>query len=154
MKQIQNKHNSKEQNQIITAATTTISGGLFPPPEMLKGYQNISPDIMERIIRFTEINGEHRMKIDKEIMNHQKTLIDNSHTKNMTEIKQQNKGQNFAFGVVIMFLGASLFSAFNSYETLSIVLGSATAATGIVNAFLKVRQNKNNIDAATLPTDT
>jgi len=32
-----------------------------------------------------------------------------------------------------------LFAAFNEFETLALVLGGATATTGIVNAFLKIK---------------
>jgi uncharacterized membrane protein len=130
MKQMQNKQQFDEQHQIISA--TTISSSPFPPPETLEKYKEIDPNLVERTFQYTEINGQHRREMEKDALN-------TMHKENMTELKQQDKGQIYAITVVALFLGTSLFSAFNGFETLSIVLGSATAITGIVNAFLKIK---------------
>jgi uncharacterized membrane protein len=137
---------------VILAQQTMISSP-FPPPEILERYKEIDTELVERSFHYTEINGQHRRELENDQLKLERIVIENSHTENMTEIKQrgsnQSRGQVFAFSLTILFLGSTLFSAFNGYEMLSLVLGGlggVSILTNIVNAFLRKGNGKNKND--------
>ena len=80
MKQIQNKTQPEEQHKIISA--TTISSSPFPLPEELKQYNEINPELVDRVFRYTETNSVQRWEMENK-------TIDAIHKENMTELKQR-----------------------------------------------------------------
>jgi len=87
-----------ENHRIISA--TTISSSPFPSPDVLERYNKVKPELVDRVFNYIEKNSEKRWELEKELVNNQKTIIDNSHTRNMQKIKQQGKGQNiFVCGI-------------------------------------------------------
>ena len=98
----------------------------------MKGYEDTVPGSANRIIPMAEKRLDNKMQISNDEMKLDDFAV-------REQFKQSGRGQYFAITVVGMFLGTSLFAAFNGFETLSLVLAGATAITGIVNAFLKIK---------------
>ncbi len=46
----------------------TSFGGPLPPPELLQHYKAIQPDLVERIMRLTEDEAEHRRAMDIKVV--------------------------------------------------------------------------------------
>jgi len=134
-KSLEERSNLEEQHNMFMLGKQTMISSPFPPPEMLQAYKDIEPNIMERIIKFTEDNGEHRRELEKQ-------SIRIASQQNMIEIKQRGRGLNYAFILAILSLASSVLTGFYGLEILSCIL-AGTTITSVVVAFLK-KGNDNN----------
>lgn len=65
------ENNPQERNkpsQVRVATSVEISGPI-PPPQMLQQYNNIVPDAAERIIRMAEKQSDHRIALERKVIN-------------------------------------------------------------------------------------
>ena len=136
-KQPDNFNDEQSKPSFVIEQQMTFSQQQHVPAQIIKEYNEINPNYGERVLTNTEINGQHRRDIENK-------RLDYIHELNRAELKLRGRGQICALVVIPMFLGASLFSAYNGWEMLSIVLGGATAITGVVNAFLKKGNNNES----------
>lgn len=90
---------SDDQRKVIVGALYAIEEsssfrGPLPPPEMLKGYESVLPGASERILKMAEKQQDHRMYIEKTIVERQ--------------IRQSGNGQIWG-GILSALFGAIAF---------------------------------------------
>ena len=64
------ENNSQPRNspQNLKVITHTEISGPIPPPQVLQQYNSIVPDAAERIIRMAEKQSEHRMYLERKVV--------------------------------------------------------------------------------------
>lgn len=50
--------------------TQSYYQGAIPPPEMMRGYAEISPDLPNRIVTMAEKNADHRRLSERKVLNY------------------------------------------------------------------------------------
>lgn len=113
----------KDKQEIILAGITKITtfSGPIPPPELLRGYEDILPGAADRIISMTEKQLDHRTSMESTIVN--RTLT------------QKNTGMIFGFLIVLCILGIVVLLIFEGYITLAAILGTTTLL-GVASIFV------------------
>src|SRR3989338_7839901 len=53
----------------VVAAEFSGFSGPIPPPQILQQYNNVVPDAAERIIRMAEKQSDHRMDLERKVVN-------------------------------------------------------------------------------------
>lgn len=112
-----------EQRKVIIGALYAVEEsssfrGPLPPPEMLKGYERILPGASERILSMAEKQQEHRMHIEK-------TIVDR-------QTKQSGNGQiwggvlAFLFGLITFILG------YTGHDVLAGTIGTTTIISLVI----------------------
>jgi uncharacterized membrane protein len=130
----------KEKKQAIINAIVGVSiyqastfSGPIPPPELLKGYNEVVSNGAERILSMAEKQSSHRMKIEDYAIKE--------------ELKQSRLGQlfGFALGLIGMILAAVL--AIMGHEAIAGIFGTTTII-GLVTVFVlgKKAQQQNLSD--------
>lgn len=113
LKPILKKLGEKEQKTIVSAmiALTVKRSwtGPIPPPNILLGYNEVVPDGAERILRMAEKQSDHRMEIEKTVINR--------------ELNQSGRGQNYAVFIVVVVLLASFTLIYLGHDVAGGVLG-------------------------------
>jgi len=100
------------EQQIVVKALIQVKRtwtGPMPPPDILAGYNDIIPDGAERILRMAEKQSDHRMDMEKIVVNR--------------ELNQSGRGQNYALIIVILVLIASFSLIYLGHEVAGGVLG-------------------------------
>jgi len=82
----------------------------MPPPDFLKGYNEIIPNGAERILAMSENQSEHRMQLEKTVIG--------------SELSQSEKGQNYGLIIALSFLVGSVFLIYTGHDTAGGILGS------------------------------
>ena len=98
----------------------TFSGPI-PHPTILKGYEEVLPGSADRILSMTEKEGEHRRKIETE-------LVKNDNIRSYL-------GQIAGFTIAIVGLGGSIYLGINDKVWASGIMGAGTL-TGLVTVFV------------------
>ena len=99
----------------------TFSGPI-PHPTILKGYEEVLLGSADRILSMTEKEGEHRRKIETE-------LVKNDNIRSYL-------GQIAGFTIAIVGLGGSIYLGINDKVWASGIMGAGTL-TGLVTVFVK-----------------
>ena len=99
----------------------TFSGPI-PHPTILKGYEEVLPGSADRILSMTEKEGEHRRKIETE-------LVKNDNIRSYL-------GQIAGFTIAIVGLGGSIYLGINDKVWASGIMSAGTL-TGLVTVFVK-----------------
>lgn len=102
-------------NQSITFS------GPIPHPTILKGYEEVLPGSADRILSMTEKEGEHRRKIETE-------LVKNDNIRSYL-------GQIAGFTIAIVGLGGSIYLGINDKVWASGIMSAGTL-TGLVTVFV------------------
>lgn len=99
----------------------------LPPPEVLKGYDEILPDGANKIVEIIESQSQHRKDMENRVVN---------------EILRESKwGQLFAFILGILgIISATILGIYGKVVVASIVGGGSLV--GLVTAFLWGKSNK------------
>lgn len=105
----------------ISIRKASSFSGPIPPPELLKGYNEVVKDGAERIVTMAEKQSNHRMKLEDHAIRE--------------ELKQSRLGQVFGFvlGIVGLLLAAIL--AILDHETIAGIFGTTTIL-GLVTVFV------------------
>lgn len=113
----------KDKQEIILAGITKITtfSGPIPPPELLRGYEEILPGAADRIISMTEKQLDHRTNMESMIVN--RTLT------------QKNTGMILGFLIVLCILGIVVLLIFKGHITLAAILGTTTLL-GVASIFV------------------
>lgn len=98
----------------------TFSGPI-PHPTILKGYEEVLPGNADRILSMTEKEGEHRRKIETE-------LVKNDNIRSYL-------GQIAGFTIAIVGLGGSIYLGINDKVWASGIMSAGTL-TGLVTVFV------------------
>ncbi|TRU01508.1 MAG: DUF2335 domain-containing protein [Microcystis aeruginosa Ma_OC_LR_19540900_S633] len=98
----------------------TFSGPI-PHPTILKGYEEVLPGSADRILSMTEKEGEHRRKIETE-------LVKNDNIRSYL-------GQIAGFTIAIVGLGGSIYLGINDKVWASGIMSAGTL-TGLVTVFV------------------
>lgn len=138
---------SAETSRPTTAETVSTSisfTGPLPPPGFLQRYEEISPGLAERLVRYAEGEAEHRRAVEKLIVETQCGESRAYHA----EVK---RGQVCAVVITLAALAAGAYTAVNGQPLAGGVLGTA-GVTGIVMSLVLGR--KASQEQHTLPAQT
>ncbi len=102
--------------------------GPLPPPDVLRGYEEICPGIANRIMVSFENEGVHRRDLEKDDQNNQTTALKAS-------IKQRTVGQIMAFSLAVFALSTAGFLSYHGHVLVPSIIGGTTLI-GIVASFL------------------
>lgn len=105
--------------------------GPIPPPEDLRGYEEVLPGASNRIVTMAEENSKHRRSMEK-------TIIEGN-------ISLSKRGQWMGFFLAIFFVFIALFLAFKGYQKLGGILITTTLIGALVIFVLHERpwESKN-----------
>jgi uncharacterized membrane protein len=102
---IQEENQAIQRSQLV--AVSQYRAGILPPPDELERYEQIEPGITNRLLQTFEDQVKHRIDIEK-------TVIEG-------DSKRANRGQVFAFIIVMVVLGISVFLMMNGYSISGLV---------------------------------
>jgi uncharacterized membrane protein len=108
--------------------TRTRFSGPLPPPEILKGYEDVLPGSAERIIRMTEKQQAHRIQIESSVVEE--------------NCRSQRRGLHYGFAISLLVILGGFFLIYEGKN----ITGAAvviTAVAGLVGVFVygKVKQS-------------
>ena len=139
-----NRKNTPSANKAQTVArqenaSLTIHGhqysGPIPPPEILNGFEQITPGSAERILYMAEENGRHQREMEKIAMTGTfRTVL---------------LGQVFGFLIGILSFAACIITLYMGSENTAMTIAGFTI-TGLVAVFVTGRfKPTNNTNAIT-----
>lgn len=121
----------KSQNNGTLRVQTATFRGPLPPPDILRGYDDICPGAAERIIATYESEVSHRHEMER-------SLVQADIAVQVTIPGQVRLGQVFAFLICIGFLACGTLLIYNGHEVSGTIFGGS-GLVGIVSAFLYTR---------------
>ena len=138
---------------IILAMQESSFAGPLPPPELLRGYEEVSPGAAQRIIGMAETQSAHRREIEQR--------MSNAAVEEMRRQFSENRiGQLCAVSVSVAFLIAGVYVALAGHPWPGAVIGGVGGGgiglPAIVTAFLRRGEptNKSEPPANTQATQT
>lgn len=116
----------EDKRRVVIAALCAIEEsssfkGPLPPPEILEGYEGILPGASERIIKMAEKQQDHRMFIEKTIVERQ--------------TKQSGHGQTWGGVLAVLFGVIALVLGYNGHDVLAGVIATTTIV-GLATIFV------------------
>ena len=120
----------KQAKLAVFMSKTSSFRGPIPPPEILKGYDEIMNGGADRILTMTEQQLSHRISLEKDVVKQQQ--------------KQSGRGQVMGFILATLCLASSTFLGFTGHDTLAGIIGTTTIL-GLTATFVlgKIRQDKD-----------
>lgn len=114
----------------VTIREASSFSGPIPPPEILRGYNEIVSNGAERIMAMAEKQSNHRMQLEDLVIRE--------------ELRQSRVGQIFGFILGIVGLGLATLLAILGHEVIAGIFGT-TIILGLVTVFVlgKKAQNKD-----------
>ena len=114
---------TEEQRKVIVGALYAVEEsasfrGPLPPPEMLKGYESVLPGASERILVMAEKQQEHRMYIEK-------TIVDR-------QTKQSGNGQKWGGTLTILFGFIALALGYTGHDFLAGTIATTTIISLVI----------------------
>ena len=116
-------------NGTIIAASHRSYSGPLPSPDDFAAYGNTLPNAPERIIRMTEIQGEHRRNIENKVLKY-------AFIESMT-------GQIIGFILALVFLGAAIWLAIENHESLAVTIIIALSSVIAIFVIKKMPKKEN-----------
>jgi uncharacterized membrane protein len=114
--------------RVIATAYSQVTLGPLPPPELLRGYEQICPGGADRIIKMAEVEGDHRRRMEK-------TALDAQIESMRRGYSEARLGQIFAFAIATIFLAGGSYVAVQGQPLTGSLFGSV-GLVGIVSAFI------------------
>jgi uncharacterized membrane protein len=111
----------KKLAKLVMVSVEQRFSGPLPPPSILEGYNAALENGAERIMRMAEKQNDHRIEMEKGVINHQ--------------LKESSRGQWFGFIIGVFTLCLAGFLAFQGREIAGSVIGAA-GVTGLVSVFV------------------
>jgi uncharacterized membrane protein len=115
--------------QVTSIKQSSTFRGPIPPPEVLKGYNDIIENGAERILTMAEKQSTHRMQLENHAIRE--------------ELKQSRLGQVFGFILGIVGFGLATFLALYGHETIAGIFGTTTII-GLVTVFVLGKKSQHN----------
>lgn len=123
------KNNDLEPEEKTRAVVQIIKqesfSGPIPPPQILKGYNDLVPDAAERILRMAEKQSEHRMELERKVIAEQQ--------------RQSARGQKIAAVLSVLLIVAAVYAI---YEGAYKIAGTIFAVTLIMVVGMFVGQGR------------
>lgn len=107
-------------DKILVRQSSSFSGPL-PPPEVLRGFEDIVPGAAERIIKMAEEQSFHRRVLEKKVID--------------SDISRSKWGQILGFVIAVIGLGVSAVVAVFGSAVAGGVIGVGTLAS-LVGVFM------------------
>lgn len=104
----------------ILSANISFSGPL-PLPEILKRYEQVNPDLPNRIVEKWEREGAHRRETETSMV---RSINTRSHT-----------GQWMGFVIALLGLGIAAYALHLGHQWAAAVVGSAALASPLISLF-------------------
>lgn len=114
------KENIIKAFSVLKVHKATFSGPI-PPPEILKGYNEVVQNGAERIISMAEKQSAHRMQLEDFAVKE--------------ELTQSRRGQVFGFTLGIVGMGLATTLAIYGHDTVAGIFGTTTII-GLVTVFV------------------
>lgn len=112
----------------VTIQATQYSGPV-PPPDVLRGFEQIVPGSAERILTMAEENGKHQREMERMTLSAAYTTI--------------RLGQFFGLFIGLAALATCAYALYLGYEDTAIAIGGSTIV-GLVAIFVIGRFKKSN----------
>ncbi len=111
----------------VTSKTTSYSSP-YPPPEILREYEDLVPGVAKDLLYQGINQGKHRMELEKEVI--------------IREVKMGERGQIFAFiSFLVALLAAGILAVVYGQTVLACTIAGATVV-GVVAAFITGRKRQ------------
>ena len=134
------EENSQEQveqvKQVLAEVIKSEFSGPIPPPNIIKGYEDILPGAADRIITMAEEQSRHRQHMEKEMIR--------------VESRDSSLGIMCAFGLGIGCIIAAIVMSVMVPDSAGVISGSILGVTGIgsiIATFVKSTRNNYGKDA-------
>ncbi len=123
----------KAFNRVTSIRQASSFSGPIPPPQILKGYNDVVKDGAERIVIMAEKQSNHRMQLEDYALKE--------------ELKQSRLGQIFGFILGLVGFGLATTLAMFGHEAIAGIFGTTTIL-GLVTVFVlgKKAQQKDLSD--------
>lgn len=108
---------------------STSFRGPLPPPDVLRGYNDILPGAADRIIRMAEREGDHRRLYE------QRELRRRS--------REATIGQFLGFGLALALIGGAVYSASIGYPWVATAMASVPLIGEVLKRFLPAKAEGN-----------
>ena len=108
----------------------------IPHPESMRGYEEVLPGSVDRIIAMAEREANARHANDASVIANEKLMIEATRD----EVK---RGQCFALIITLFGIAASLLCAYVGQPWVAGILGGGTLAT-VVSAMLNAKSKPQN----------
>jgi uncharacterized membrane protein len=125
----------EESGQVVAHRASAFSGPI-PPPEILKGYNEIAPGLAERIVAMAEREADHRHGIDHKALD--------------ADISEQNKmfsearlGQICGLIIGLAAIVAGAYTAISGAQWPGGIIGGG-GVIGLVSVFIYGRKQPPN----------
>ena len=107
----------EDKRRVIVGALYAVEAsssfrGPLPPPEILKEYESILPGASERILKMAEKQQDHRISIEK-------TIVDR-------QTKQSGHGQTWGGILTILLCFITVFLGYYGHDVLAGFIGTTT----------------------------
>jgi uncharacterized membrane protein len=112
--------------------TASMRSGPLPAPDELAAYGQVSPDLVDRIVKMAEKQADHRRQMERDVLALEKLEL-------QTEAKLAQRGQLFGLIIGIVALIASGVAFAFNHEVGGTILGSADLI-GLVAVFVLGRR--------------
>lgn len=130
------KSGDEHVRQVVTQVIQSEFSGPLPPPNIIKGYEDILPGAADRILSMAENQAKHRQEIEKKMVD--------------SEARDGFLGICFAFILGISCIFAGVIIAFLVPQSSGAIAGSIFGVAGIssiIATFIKgTRAEKNKDD--------
>ncbi len=130
----------KVQQIVEIVRYTEMYSGPIPPPNFLKGYQDVIPDAPERILKMAENIQSAQIEGQREIIKQNGMNIANS-------FKANKSSQIFAFILVVFLILTGFVLTLTGHDTVGGIIFSTTivgVATIFIVGKIKDRKSEDN----------
>lgn len=135
-KEIQQETSPKEiqkqstpKNFVAQVKTSAFFTGPLPPPQILAQYEQITPGFADRIMRLTEDQQAHRIKMESCVI--------------PETINVNKRGQIFAFIITILAIIAMGYFAYQGMQ-LAVIAMALVLCGGVMTTFNSGKNEQNN----------
>ncbi len=111
----------EDVRQAIMLIKEESFSGPIPPPQALKGYEEVLPGSADRILKMAEQQQEHRMKMENKAISKQLSL--------------NSRGQIFGFIIFFVCIGVAILFAYLDMKYFAGIFLTVTMAT-IISIFV------------------
>ena len=115
------------EKKVMAKVTQSVFQGPLPPPQILSGYNDIEPGLVNRIVTMAEKNGAHVRDMERKEQQY--------------GYWSQFLGQCFGFVLIALLIGSGAFLIYTGH-TLSGFFGSVVGWAAIL-AFLVFKHREN-----------
>jgi uncharacterized membrane protein len=118
----------KKSGRIMASITRSVYKSPLPPPEILKGYDLVSPGLAERIVGMAERQSQHRMELEKTVV--------------IGDYKKSWVGLILGFVVACGVFYGSYDLVKKGHDTAGTILGGSALAT-LVSIFVRAGNQRS-----------